>query len=112
MMDPIRSKNRLTIIDAIRVQYHNGPGFDKRYLVRYGGVILSDDPVAADRVGLEIVERLRNKGGLPNLAEVERAATYLQTAEKLGLGVATMPDIDLKVLVVDDKGKAQPGELL
>ncbi len=112
MMDPIRSKNRLTVIDAVQVQFHNGPGYDQRFLVRYGGVILSDDPVAADRVGLEVVERLRNKGGLPNLVEAGRAATYLRTAEKLGLGVATMSNIDLKVLVVDNKGRARPGELL
>ncbi|MCK4460946.1 MAG: DUF362 domain-containing protein [candidate division Zixibacteria bacterium] len=112
MMSPIRLKSRLTVMDAVQVQYHNGPGYDQRFLVRYGAVILSDDPVAADQVGLEIVEWLRNKGGLPNLAEAGRPATYLQTAEKLGLGVATMSDIDLKVLVVDDKGRVRPGELL
>lgn len=112
MMSPIRSRNRLTVMDAVQVQFQNGPGYDQRFLVRYGGVILSDDPVAADRIGLEIVERLRNKGGLPNLAEAGRPATYLRTAEKLGLGVATMSDIDLKVLVVDNKGRARPGELL
>jgi uncharacterized protein (DUF362 family) len=111
MMDPIRTKNRLTIMDAMRVQYHNGPGFDRRYLVPYGGLILSDDPVAADRVGLEVVQHLRHQNNLPTLGDAGRPAEYLQTAAKLGLGVAELSAIDLKVLVIDRKGHRRAGEL-
>jgi len=112
MMDPIRSRNRLTIMDAVQVQYHNGPGFDRRYLVRYGSVILSDDPVAADRVGLEVIGRLRERNGLPSLEKAGRPAKYLQTAAGLGLGQAELSVLEVKVLVMDDKGHVRAGELL
>jgi uncharacterized protein (DUF362 family) len=112
MMEPIRTKNRLMIMDAVQVQYHNGPGYDGRYLARYGGVILSDDPVASDRVGLEIVARLRQGNSLPTLEKAGRPSKYLQTAAGLGLGVAELSAIDIKVLVVDEQGRARPGELM
>jgi len=112
MMEPIHSRNRLTIMDARRVQYQNGPGYDEGYLAKYGGVILSDDPVAADRVGLEIIAQLRSRSGLPTLEKAGRPARHLQTAARLGLGLADLAAIDLKVLVIDDQGRTRPGELL
>lgn len=112
MMDPIRTKNQLTIIDAVRVQYHNGPGYDPAFMAAYGGLILSDDPVAVDCIGLGILENLRQEAGLPSLEQANRPARYLQTAQAYGLGTATISDIELKVLVVNDKGRAREGNLL
>lgn len=111
MMDPIRSKNRLTIINATRVQYHNGPGYDPAQVAVYGGIILSDDPVAVDRIGLEIVEQYRREAGLPSLEKANRPAKYLQAAQKHGLGEADLSAIELKVLVVNDRGRARGGKL-
>lgn len=111
MMEPIRTKNRLTIIDATRVQYHNGPGYDPAHMTVYGGIILSDDPVAVDRVGLEIVEQCRRAAGLPSLEKANRPAKYLQTAQAHGLGKADLSAIDLKVLIMNDKGRTQEGRL-
>lgn len=111
MMDPIRSKNRLTIIDATRVQYNNGPGYDPAHFAEYGGIVLSDDPVAVDRIGLEIVEQYRREAGLPSLEKASRPAKYLQTAQAQGLGQADFAAIELRVLIVNDKGGTQEGKL-
>lgn len=112
LLEPIRRKNRLTIMDAFRVQYDGGPGYLSQYMAAYGGLILSDDPVAADRVGLEIVESLRAKNGRPPLSEVGREVKYLRTAHDLGLGQADLDDIEVEVAVLQPDGSVKRGELL
>ncbi len=111
-LEPIKSKNRLAIIDAIRVQYNGGPGYDSRYLDFYNGLIISDDPVAADTIGLEILEHLRKENKLPTLTQTEREVKYLKSAEQLGLGIASREKIDLKVIAVDNTGQQSEVELL
>ena len=91
-------QNRLAIIDAVRVQYDRGPGFVPQFTAWYGGVIISDDPVAADRIGLEIVGRLRADHGRPPLSAEKRDVRYLKTAGEIGLGTADLDRIDLVVL--------------
>lgn len=108
---PIRTKHRLTVIDAVRVQYDNGPGYDPGRMCMYGGVIMSADPVAADRIGLEILDHCRVQNGRPILAEAGREVKYLAEAEKIGLGTADRANIDLQVTVVDKYGHASSGSL-
>ncbi|HWR83272.1 MAG TPA: DUF362 domain-containing protein [Candidatus Deferrimicrobium sp.] len=110
-LEPIRLKNRLTIIDAIRVQYEGGPGFMEKYLAYYNGLIMSADPVAADAIGLEILERLRKVHGQPTLEQSGRPVRYLAQAQAIGLGVADRQRIDLQVIGVDDTGQQVPAEL-
>ena len=110
-LKPVRLKNRLTVLDAVKIQYNGGPGFVGDYLSYYNGVVLSDDPVAADRVGLEILEHLRKVNKLPSLEEVGRPVKYLRTAEELGLGQADLKRIDLQVIHVDGDGRQSVGEL-
>ncbi len=110
-LEPIKSRNRLSVIDATRVQYNFGPGYDSRYIEYFGGLIISIDSVAADRIGLEIVETFRKTGKLPSLKDSGRPADYLQTAEEIGLGIADLQKIELKVFTINNAGKPQPGEL-
>jgi len=110
-LEPIKSRNRLSVIDATRVQYNFGPGYDSRYIENFGGLIISIDSVAADRVGLEIVETMRRNNKLPSLKEAGRPPDYLQTAGEIGLGIADMQKIELKVFTVNDTGKPQAGRL-
>ncbi len=109
---PIRDKTVLTIIDAVRVQYNGGPGYNSHYLEKYGGLIIAKDPVAADAVGLKILESLRAKYNMPDLAKAGRPALYLKSAEQLGLGMADLNKIDLKILVVNHDGGVTAGELM
>ena len=110
-LEPVRRKNKLTIIDAVQVQYNGGPGYVSRYLDFFNGLIISDDPVAADSIGLEVVEELRKRHSMPPLAVAGRPARYLETAEQLGLGVADRSKIDLRVLAVSRDGRASTGSL-
>ncbi len=56
-----RGKTRLNVLVMLTPQFHNvGPHhFDPSYVWPYGGLILSTDPVAADSVGLRIIQAKR-----------------------------------------------------
>jgi uncharacterized protein (DUF362 family) len=84
----VRGKMRLVVCDASRVQIHNGPAYFPAFARDYGGMLVSRDPVALDRAGWTIVDRLRRESGLPTLAEAGREPTYVRTAGRMGLGQA------------------------
>lgn len=92
---PIKSKHRLTIIDALKVQYHRGPSYHAQWSEKVQKLIISADPVAADTVGWKLIEQLRARKGLPSLKEEGREPNYLSTAEKLGLGNAHLENIQV-----------------
>jgi len=91
----IREKHRLTILDALKVQYHRGPSFNPKWAENCQKFILSSDPVAADAVGWKIIEDLRARKGLPSLKEENREPVYLFTAERLDLGQARLNNIKI-----------------
>ncbi|MBM3294036.1 MAG: DUF362 domain-containing protein [Candidatus Aminicenantes bacterium] len=92
---PIRDRHRLTILDALTVQFHRGPSHHARWAERAETLIFSLDPVAADAVGWRVIESLRKAKGLPSLAEEKRAPAYIATAERLGLGKAGTANIQI-----------------
>lgn len=110
-LEPIKKKHRLTIIDAGRVQYDKGPSFDRNSVAYYGGVIISADPIAVDRVALEILEKSRATHKKPSLADDGRPVKYLKSGEDIGLGISDLAKIDLKILMINGSGRAVAGEL-
>jgi hypothetical protein len=92
---PVKSRHRLTILDALLVQYHRGPSFNPRWAEPSGALVFSLDPVAADAIGWRMIEKLRAAKGLPSLEEDGRPPLYIATAEKLGLGRAREADIQV-----------------
>ena len=91
---PVKSRHRLTILDALVVQFHKGPSYHARWAAPYGGLVFGRDPVATDAVGWDIVERLRAGAALPSLRDEGRAPGYLATAERMGLGRADLAAIE------------------
>ncbi len=91
----IKTRHRLTILDALLVQYHRGPSHHARWAERLETLLFSLDPVAADSAGWGIIEGLRSRAGLPSLKEDGREPVYLATAEKMGLGNARKENIRL-----------------
>ena len=83
---PIQQKHRVSILDALLVQYHRGPAYHAQWAEPCGVLIFSTDPVAADYVGWQLIEELRSRHGLPSLAEEKREPKYILTAGQLGLG--------------------------
>lgn len=95
----IKNKHRLSLLDGLCIQYHRGPSFHARWAEPCGMIILSQDAVAADAVGWQIIEKLRAGKGLPSLEEEKRRPAYLLTAEKMGLGMADSK----KLKIVEDE---------
>lgn len=93
--DFIRKKHRISILDALLVQFHRGPAFHAQWAERYEALVLGYDPVAVDSVGWQIIENLRAKRDLPPLKEEGREPIYLKTAQKLGLGIADWDRIQI-----------------
>jgi len=91
----IKNKHRLTILDCLVTQYHRGPSFHTHWAEYYNSLIFSLDPVAADFIGWQIIEKLRAKKGLPSLKEEAREPGYLFTAAKMGLGTANVKKIQI-----------------
>jgi len=94
-IDLIRKKHRLTILDALRVQYHRGPSYHPQWNDQSNKLVFGLDPVAVDTVGWKLVEDLRAKKGLPSLPEERRQPAYLKTAEDLGLGQSRLENIEI-----------------
>ncbi len=91
----IRDKHKISILDALKVQYHRGPSSHPKWAENYGALILSRDPVAADTIGWQIIKKLRKKKGLPSLEEEQRPPKYLDTAERMGLGTSNLKNITI-----------------
>ncbi len=91
----LRSKQRLIICDALEVCYEGGPAFQPASTVPYGAVLVAEDAVAADAVGLSILDELREEAGLPSLMSLERAPRYIKLAEEYGIGVADLRRIQI-----------------
>lgn len=91
----IKNKHRLAILDASKVQYHRGPGYNPRYCENYNSIFLSFDPVAIDYVGWRTIEDIRKKKGIKSLAEEGREPKWIYTAFKSNLGVSDPSQIKI-----------------
>lgn len=91
----IKDKLKLTVIDAIVCQYQGGPAYNARWCSDINSIITGFDMVAVDRVAHDIIEKERKKNGLPSLKEDKRYPAYIETAEKLGLGIGDINRIKL-----------------
>jgi uncharacterized protein (DUF362 family) len=92
-LEQIRSKQRLIVVDALKVQYHGGPAYHPQWAANYGGIMLGSDPVAMDAVGYKIVEDLRKSSGLETLKGTRREPIYIKRAADYGLGEAEKIDL-------------------
>jgi uncharacterized protein (DUF362 family) len=80
MLPTIRSKMRLTICDATTACFEGGPGFKPQYAWKENALLVSQDPVALDYTGWQIIERKRAEKGLKTLAADGRPPKYIATA--------------------------------
>jgi hypothetical protein len=111
----VRAKSVLHIMDGLRAVYHGGPfAWNPEFVWDANRLLLGTDPVAVDRVELEIVEGKRKELGVPSLwdrdpqylgrnNEMQRTAMknpfirepgHIRTAAELGLGTWELAQID------------------
>jgi uncharacterized protein (DUF362 family) len=112
---PLRSKSVLHIMEGIRAVYHSGPyAWNPDFVWDAKTLLLGTDPVAVDRIELEIVEQKRRELGVPSLFDhspehlgntddMQRTAHknrfyrepgHIKTASQLGLGHWELDRID------------------
>lgn len=118
---PLRSKSVLHIMDGIRAVYHGGPfAWNPEFVWEARTLLFGTDPVAVDRIELEIVEQKRRDVGAPSLwdrnpanlgttAEMQQTAHknrfyrepgHIKTASDLGLGRWELEQIEHRRLRV------------
>lgn len=91
----IASKVRLNLADALRVQFDGGPRDTPRKALHHS-LYASTDPVAIDALALKLIDELRREKRFPSLAKAGRAATHVETAQELKLGVAELDKIKVE----------------
>jgi uncharacterized protein (DUF362 family) len=80
MLPDIRSKMRVTICDATTACYEGGPGFKPQYSWQENALMVSQDPVALDYTGWQIIEKKRAEKKLKTLEAAGRPPRYIATA--------------------------------
>jgi len=80
MLPEIRSRMKIVICDATTAMYDGGPGFKPELSWKYNGLLVSQDPVALDYTGWQIIEHKRREMGLKTLEAEQRAPLYIATA--------------------------------
>jgi uncharacterized protein (DUF362 family) len=80
MLPEIRTRLRLTLCDATTAMYEGGPAYKPEHSWHFNGLLVSQDPVALDYTGWQIIERKRAENGLKTLAAEDRAPNYIATA--------------------------------
>ena len=91
----IENKLRLIVCDALTLQYQGGPAYRPHWALDYCGLLISQDPVAIDRIGAILIEEKRKEKGLPSLKEAGREPIHIATAAKKGLGIDSFDKIEL-----------------
>lgn len=112
---PLRSRSVLHIMDGLRAVYHSGPfAWNPDFVWEARTLLFGTDPVAVDRIELEIVEQKRKERGVPSLwdrspqyigtsADMQKTALrnpfyrepgHIRTASELGLGRWELTQID------------------
>jgi uncharacterized protein (DUF362 family) len=80
MLPEIRTRMRLTICDATTAMYEGGPAYKPEHSWSANTLIVSQDLVALDHTGWQIIEHKRAEKGLKTLEAEERAPKYIATA--------------------------------
>lgn len=88
----IRDKTRLVVFDAMRPLFDGGPGDRDPNRWNFGGICVSQDPVANDALAVKVIDARRKLAGLDSVAE---RAKHIQTAAKLGLGCADLANVKI-----------------
>jgi Domain of unknown function (DUF362) len=93
----VKGKTRLNVLCALTPQYHGlGPhNFSRRYVWNYKGLIISQDPVAVDAIGLRLIMAKRRKELGPG-REIPPVPKHIQIADtKYRVGTSDLQKIEL-----------------
>ena len=80
MLPEIRTRMRLTVCDATTAMYEGGPAYKPEFSWNANALLVSQDPVALDHTGWQIIERQRAEKGWKTLEAEGRQPRYIATA--------------------------------
>lgn len=88
----LRNKVRLHVADALQACFDGGPAGMKAWTMwNEEQLLFGTDPVAMDRIGLELVDKKRKEHDLPS---VFQKAKHIATGERFGLGIFEKSSIE------------------
>lgn len=93
----VKGKTRLNVLCCLTPQFHGrGPHhFSRRYVWDYNGILMSQDPVAVDTIGLELIKAKRRQV-LGKAKELPPVPKHIELADtKHGIGVGDLDRIEL-----------------
>jgi len=104
-LDMIRSKVRLNICNGLKAVFNAGPGTRNRsFQWRNDGLLLSVDPVAMDRVAMDLIDKERQRRKMPTIftGKPGTRGHYLVTAQDVyKLGICDLERIKYNVISLD-----------
>jgi uncharacterized protein (DUF362 family) len=80
MLPEIRTRMRLTVCDATTAMYEGGPAYKPEFSWNANALLVSQDPVALDHTGWQMIERKRAEKGWKTLEAAGRPPRYIATA--------------------------------
>ena len=86
----INDKVVLNIADGLLAAFDGGPVYDPNGVWKYGGLLVSPDPVAVDQIALETINEKRQQAGL----KPAQSAKYIRSSWRLGLGTNNLDEVD------------------
>ena len=97
----VQGKIRLTIANNLRSLYYGGPNIKQQFVSENGSLLFSSDPVAIDRVAVELISKQRQQNDLPSEVDFFINAPHLVTAEALDIGYQDLNMIEYRYLQHD-----------
>ena len=91
---PLRDKVVLNIADGMIGCFDGGPEANPQFICRYNTLLVGTDAVAVDRIAYDIILAKRIEEGLQR-QEKAGGRSFLELAQKVGLGVADKEKIEL-----------------
>jgi hypothetical protein len=101
-LEPVRAKRRLNIVNGLLAIYDGGPD-PRRNQWEHNGFLFATDPVACDRVEIEIINAERKRRGLPNLFDRHNKPKHVEKAAEAGLGIADLDKINWIRVIENEK---------
>ena len=93
----LKDKVVLNIVDGLLAAFDGGPTYDPDGVWQYGGILVSQDPVALDQIVYQTVEEKRKELELPSISRISR---YIRSASRMDLGTNDLDEVDYKEVKV------------
>ncbi len=93
----LKDKVVLNIVDGLLAAFNGGPTYDPDGVWQYGGILVSEDPVALDQIIYQTIEEKRKELELPTLS---RLSKYIRSASRMDLGTNDLDEVDYQEVKV------------